>query len=52
VPVLFCSAASPDDPLIRGINARGLQLLPKPFNRSRLSHAIESVLKQPALPAL
>lgn len=47
VPVLFCSGLSPNDPEIHAINECGLQLLPKPFNRSDLRQAILNVLKQP-----
>ena len=46
VPVLFCSGVSPLDPIIVAINACGLQLLPKPFNRSDLFQAILRVLKR------
>lgn len=43
VPILFCSGVSPEDPVIRAINEYGYQLLPKPFNRSRLHEAIVRV---------
>jgi DNA-binding NtrC family response regulator len=44
LPVLFCSAADPDDPGITAINKHGLKLLPKPYQRSDLRQAIQNVM--------
>ena len=44
LPVLFCSAADPDDPAICTLHKHGLKLLPKPYQRSDLRQAIQSVM--------
>lgn len=44
LPVLFCSGADPDDPAICSINKHGLKLLPKPYHRSDLRQAIQSLM--------
>lgn len=44
LPVLFCSAADPDDPAICSINKHGLKLLPKPYHRSDLRQAIQNLM--------
>lgn len=44
LPVLFCSAADPDDPAICSIHKHGLKLLPKPYQRSDLRQAIQSLM--------
>lgn len=45
VRILYCSGVSYEDPLSREIDAEGLQLLSKPFNRGDLHEAIRQITK-------
>lgn len=52
VPVLYCSGISSDDPVSRAIDAHGLHLLTKPFNRGDLYEAIRQITRGAALEAV